>query len=705
MRKKLCFLILLIVLLASQPVLFTLGDEIAYTENHFVILYDTSASMENADPDHIVSDRIASFLNTIPKEQYPIKVSVVPFDTAPKTELLGTTDGYWYVSDKNDSATLKQIRDFTVNLKYDGEDTDIGSALEYCCKLLEKMRDGAGKCRQTVLFMTDGYIDYLARGDAQKKFAAVMQSYEKVKNVSEEFPEDCFFLGIIPQEDAFAGRVVYDESGENIKYYFDTDVPEEYQKELPAVADAVNYFGSRLVERQPENQIYCSRIKSIDWSGSDTENSFQNVYTEFFDTIFQTKTVMVQLSDDQKDYPFHIPDAISEVNITVTPETEGIKEKRETVSEFLETDAIAVLNESGLVDYTIRDSRSDITVSLMNPKSGNYTIRNTSDHPVAVTLQFTSYGDLRLQCEKQDYNVVLGQSAYIEGTVVSAGEAEISENVLESVTLWYREVNQDKTNEMESQGTRFFTDYIAKSTGSHYVSLGLTYDDTDKGGVTAFSKGNLVVSVNVPSVEYHITCETEKLQANKSALFRITPYSVIDGNEVGVAAADCEQYLGDDWKLEASNGKSCDLLLSEDGQSFEGQMVFEQAGEYEARFLNQGQEVDSLNLQVQDGAVSWLHILLDWIRAHWFILLAAIFVVVILAIILAVVSRRNRGPEHEIIVHYRGEEKRVPFELRENNKTSISFGGKNIEFSYSNGQIHASVDGQEYTVFGQHVYI
>lgn len=713
MRKKLCFLILLIALLTNRLAILALGDEIVYTENHFVILYDTSSSMVKVDVDHIISDRIASFLNTIPEEQYPIKVSVIPFDTTSETALPGSRDGYWYVTDKNDSGMLKQIRDFVANLDYDGEDTDIGGALEYCQNLLEQMRGGAGRCRQTVLFMTDGYIDYLERGDIQNKFTKVMQSYEKVKVAAEEFPEDCFFLGIIPQEDAFTDKVIYDESREGIIYYFDADVPEEYQRELPAVVDAMKYFCNRLVERQPEDQVYHSRIKSIDWSGNDTENSFQNVYTEFFDTIFQTKTITVPLLNSQEGYPFYVPDAISEVSITATPDAEGIAEKREIVSEFLTSDAIVISNEDGRANYITRDSRSDITFSLLDPESGDYMIKNMSDRPVAVTLQFTSYGDLRLRCEKQDYGAALGQTVHLEGEVVSAGGTEVSEYEMESVALWYREVNQDEMNEIGSQGTKFSTDYVAKTTGTHYISLGLEYNDMDRNGVTAFSREDLVIVIDVPSVEYRFTCEAEEIKVNQSAPFRVTPYSVVNGSEVGVAAVDCEQYLGDSWKVELTDGKSSVLQISEDGKSFEGQLFFEKAGEYEVRFVNQEEtEIYSLKLQIQDeeveteentkAAVPQQESALDKIKPT----LPYLFAAAILALILIIVlSRRNREKGCRINIHYSGKVKSFSFIMRENNSKSITIQGKRLTFSYWSGQIHYFVDGQEYRMTGHDVYI
>lgn len=713
MRKKLCFLILLLMLLTNCLAILALGDEIVYTENHFVILYDTSSSMVKVDLDHIIGDRIASFLNTIPAEQYPIKVSIVPFDTTPETAPPGSIDGYWYVTDKNDSGTLKQIRDYVANLDYDGEDTDIGGALEYCQNLLEQMRDGAGRCRQTVLFMTDGYIDYLGRGDIQNKFTKIMQSYEKVKKAAEEFPEDCFFLGIIPQEDAFTDKVIYDESRERIIYYFDADVPKEYQRELPAVVDAMKYFCNRLVERQPEEQVYHSRIKSIDWSGNDTESNFQNVYTDFFDTIFQTKTITVQLLNSQEGYPFCVPDAIVEVNITATPDAEGTAEKREIVSEFLASDAIVILNKDGRANYMTRDSRSDITFSLLNPERGEYMIKNMSDRAVAFTLQFTSYGDLRLRCENQNYNAILGQTIHLEGEVISSGGTEVSEHEMESVTLWYREINQEEMNEIGSQGTKFFTDYIVKTMGTHYISIGLEYDDTDRNGVTAFSREDLVIVIDVPSVEYRFTCEAEEIEVNQSVLFQVIPYSVMNGSEVGVAALDCEQYLGDFWKVETADGKSSVLQISEDGMSFEGQLFFEKAGEYEVHCVNQdGTENYSLKLQIQDekagieenteATVPQQKSMLDRVKQMFPYLFAAAILMLVLIIVL---SRRSRGKYYRINIHYNGKVKSFSFKMLENNSKFITIGGKRLTFSYWSGQIHYFVDGQEYGMTGHDVYI
>ena len=94
----------------------------AASENHFVIMYDMSWSMENADDR--LKGMVADFLLKVPSRLMPYKIAVIPFaGQCPQTDALENTEdgknGWWEIHTGNGEAREK-ITDALSQLAYTG---------------------------------------------------------------------------------------------------------------------------------------------------------------------------------------------------------------------------------------------------------------------------------------------------------------------------------------------------------------------------------------------------------------------------------------------------------------------------------------------------------------------------------------------------------------------------------------------------------
>lgn len=293
------------------------------SENHFAIVYDMSGSMKNADSR--LKGMVADFLLKVPSRLMPYKIAVIPFaDQCPQMDTLENTEDVWWEVQTGNGEAREKIKDSLSELAYTGTYTDIEGALRVCAKTLAAMREDGRACNQTVLFITDGLIDLRADrdGDTRSRIDNIITSGRNVPGIAKDFPNDCKFWAIMPDEETKNSFVTLDADGNILTYTQDELEVEEYQREgIRAVLTCLEDFCSRLNELGQEGMGTRAGTIPMNWT-EDTLQHFKAAYTEFFESLWDTTAVTRDQVDLDGGFEFFVPEGTAEVNVTVMPEIE-----------------------------------------------------------------------------------------------------------------------------------------------------------------------------------------------------------------------------------------------------------------------------------------------------------------------------------------------------------------------------------------------
>lgn len=591
MRKRIiCFLGVIYVLLF---VCTTTAANEETEEYHVVIMYDVSASMKDVDNKKQAADMIVRFVNQIPHNRYPLKVSVVPFATKPVSLAEKYAGGWWYLKDENEDIRLAELGEAVSTQEYDGKHTDIGQALQYCRDMLIDMRSDVKNCRQFVVFITDGLIDV----GKESEFVKNIDSYQKVLDAADTFPEDCCFLGIVPAEEAIADKITYKKDAEGnrkcVINYVGHPVPGEYQEEAVNVVNAMDRFIERLSARQPGKQLYKSKLENVNWNDKNVLKKLEKIYETFFEDIFNTGTIEVDGADLGDGYTFSIPeDMLVEAVANVEPEENAVEKKREIIQKIITDGGITVLREGKECQYKILNSRSSVTIKLINPNPGNYTIRCTVASNISCDLKFLAYGKVKMDADADVNTGVLGQSVRLQGKILKSDGESVSRETMDRIKVWIRNVNTGEKKELpNSENSEFSYDYVLDAVGDNYLTLGMTYDDSQEKdkmeGVSCFSAESEPFCIHVSDVDYELGDIPEKIYNWEKVTIPIIPYSILDDQKYSVDASVCYEKLNHSWVLSVNGQEQEKLILSEDGKSFVTEQIFKEKGRYNLEFQNE----------------------------------------------------------------------------------------------------------------------
>lgn len=592
MRKRIAYLLGMICMFLFLFCTIAAADE-EEDENHVVIMYDVSASMKDVDNEKQAADMIVRFVNQIPHNRYPLKISVVPFSTKPMSLAVKYPGGWWYLENENEDIQLEELGETVSVQEYDGKNTDIGQALQYCRDMLIDMRSGVKNCRQFVVFITDGLIDV----GKESEFIKNIDSYQKVLDAADTFPEDCCFLGIVPAEEAIADKITYKKDAEGnrkrVTNYVGHPVPEAYQEETVNVVCAMDRFIDRLSARQPSKQLYKSKLENVNWNDKNVLKKLENIYEDFFEDIFNTGTIEVGGVDLGDGYVFVIPeDMLVEAVANVEPEESAVEKKREIIQKIISDGGITVLRNGKECKYKILNSRSSVTIKLINPKPGNYTIRCTVAANISCDLKFLAYGNVNMEANTDVNTGVLGQSVRMQGKILKSDGAFVPEEMMDRIKIWIRNVNTGEKIELpNSENSEFSYDYVLDAVGDNYFTIGMTYDDSqEKGkinGVSCFSGESEPFCIHVPDVEYELGNIPEKIYNWEEVTIPIIPYSMLENQKYSIDASICQEKLNHSWSISVNGREQEKLALSEDGKSYVTEQVFEEKGRYDLKFQNE----------------------------------------------------------------------------------------------------------------------
>lgn len=575
--------------------------EMPEAENQFIIMFDVSGSMGDFDESKCIHDMIALFVDRIPKNQYPVKIAIIPFDTEPGN-LAGMDEKWWVIKDDNDIENKTKIKEKIAKLNYDGQDTDLGKAFRYCSELLAEMRIENKECRQVVLFLTDGIIDYASR---EKKLDRVLESYDTLMKAADTFPEDCYFLGIVPKGETIDKQVEYESREDSqapalrLIRYCKVAVPETYQERMEEAVNAMANFVARLKERQPEGQLYESRNVYVEFGNKQSSNEEKAevldqialTYDDFLQSVFHTKIISKDNIDLKQGYNFALSDVLDEVDISIIPNTGSIYERRDIVYRLLAEDCIHIDGYPNGSELEISGSGSAVTIKMMNPEPGNYCIRSDLEEQLLVKLKYAAYGNLNIVVQPPIARGLLGQEIEISGTVVDKCGKKLTEIQMQNIELWSRYTGENKYSVVEkTNGGDFTQKIVLKRPGENYITFGIEYNDeknnSSPSGVSNFTKEILPICVVVPKVMYQVLWDTDELTAQTRTTCRISPYSEWNEEVWNISAENCMTYLGDKWTMQINDVKT-EMKLSEDKNSFIAETVFPEPGNYLIEFINE----------------------------------------------------------------------------------------------------------------------
>lgn len=573
-------------------------------ENHFVIMLDTSGSMDKIDSEKQAGDIIMRFLNKMPLKTYPAKISIILFDTEPRDCLVEDGNPWCYINDGGKSD--QRIKDALSGIAYNGERTDIRKAMAHCKDVLQQMRDGVSASRQTVLFITDGFLD--VSGDEQNSnLDKTYASYQEMITLSEEFPADCCFLGIMPEAESVPKSVaVFSEDAEGnqiVVNYSSTPVEGEMQYKLMEVVEGLEEFCDELNKRHPLDQVYRSEAEKINLSGEEGNplNLIDEKYEEFFKSLFSTETKEYEKVNLNDGVDVTVPKFVGEVNIAIVPDGDSLEERRQKIMQLIGEAGLQILRDNNMaVDFILSYSDTSVNVKIVNPESGVYTLSSPQEIAGSVSLKFTSYGELELQCDDVSSENVLGDVLQIKGQVVDSKGEAIPESDMQNVKLWIKETDSDNRIEVtQIEGNTFYAEYLLNRVGSYYITMELEYSDWDTeeepAGITKFWSLSDPIHIEVPEVEYRFADFPEKSISYATVHFALRPFSNIDGNFLEVRAEDCEHFLGDKWLVRINGEEEGEAAADSLEAAFCFDKKFIYTGKYTVEFYNErtGQTLDT----------------------------------------------------------------------------------------------------------------
>ncbi|MFR8170926.1 MAG: vWA domain-containing protein [Marvinbryantia sp.] len=562
-------------------------------ENHFVIMLDTSGSMKNIDSQRQTGDMIMRFINKMPLASYPAKLSVMLFDTETRDCLVEDGNPWYYLPDG--SKGNQMIKNALGEIEYEGGYTDIRKALAHGMDVLQQMREGVSECRQTVLFITDGFLD--VAGDGQNSnLTNICSAYEEMIKLAEQFPEDCCFMGIIPEIESVPKSVaVFSEEGEKtVINYSETPVNgEEMQKYLMKVVNGVEEFSNILESRNPPTQTYRSKTEKIrlDDPGRSAMELIDEQYEAFFGALFHAKTKEIKTEDLADGVDVTIPEIVGEVNIAIVPDGASQEEILQKITKLTQDDGVRIKTGDSEVGFLMEYTDTSVNLKITDPQSGEYTLSSAEEIKGTVTLKFTSYGELKLQCEEVSTEHVLGDTLQIKGKLTGPNGEAVSDDCMKHVKLSVTEAGSDRELAItDVEGSSFTAEYPLNRTGAYYLTVKWEYSDLtseESVGITDCWDWGETIYVEVPEVEYALKEVPEKSICYENVPFVLKPYSIAAEKTLAVRAEDCEQFLEDSWIVRINGEEAGRAAADTQRGGFYFDKKFTEEGNYTVEFYNE----------------------------------------------------------------------------------------------------------------------
>lgn len=546
-------------------------------ENHFVIMYDMSWSMDNADDR--LKGMVADFLLKVPSQLFPYKIAIIPFaGKCPQTDILKNGESDWWDIQTANGQNRETIKTLLAGLEYTGSYTDIEQALQQCAKTLNAMRSDGKACNQIVLFITDGVID--VPGDAtnsvRSRIANIISSAERIPDIAEEFPNDCRFWAIVPDDLSKSAIITSDDDG-NILTYYGKTVEEDQRNGICAALTCLDDFCSRLNMLGPEGMNDRAGTIPMNWTEKTLQN-FRVAYTSFFESIWDTVTITKEQVDLSAGFEFSVPDGTAEVNITVMPEIEDATLCEAAAEQLLDNGMLSVTKDGLPQAFECEGSIYTVNVKLVDPPTGKYYLKTAGDKQYRFTLDFLTYNDLHISMLEQNITRALGSTVLLEGCIIDPQgtliTAQTEHNLILEACVSDESGNEWERPAVELDTGRFRCSFTASHVGDNYLTLYMTYDDTndpqDPSGISKFGHQERVV-IEVPEVSYRGEAVQHFLP--KVSLI-LQPYSEISGEQTDITAETTKKYLNDDWVLQLldEQGAQIDtdtpMQISEDGTYF-----------------------------------------------------------------------------------------------------------------------------------------
>lgn len=585
-----------VILISSYMVKLPVLSKEESKENHYIIIYDYSGSMDSIDKEREALDMVALFINKIPQEAYPMKLCVIAF--ADEINILkNKTEDWWEFEDVNDFQNRKWIRDQVAATEYNGEHTNIGGVMNVCVELLKKMDETAENCQQTVVFITDGYID-MEESQNESQMKNVIDSYDNLMNSAKEFPAGVNFFAIVPDKDYEPKEIV--RKNEKIVNYYHKNVRDDEQEDVEKVINAIDEFAGELKDKQIEGEKDRIRIEEINWNEPGALDKAEEIYTEFFDNIFDTKENKKKNINLEEGYGFYIPGGMDEVNITIVPEEERTEERRKAVKEIIDNNNIFVFKGKNVIVDSKKDtweadyfsnSRSAITININNPEEGDYYINSEKEMDVTVTLKFSVYGNFEFKISYNEPGVVLGEPLRFEGKILNDIGEDITNKLEKYITFYIKDNDEYMPLDVNITDKGIEFDYIFTSIGKHNIVIEGEYNDSTrndsgKNGVTGIVLRTERKEFEVPIVEYELLDLENQYDTYETIKIGICPYSMMGEEKVPIDPSRCMEYLGDKWVLVVDGETEEKLNINEADQTFEISKTFEKADNYKLQLKN-----------------------------------------------------------------------------------------------------------------------
>ena len=546
-------------------------------ENHFVIMYDMSWSMQNADDR--LKGMVADFMEQVPARLRPYQIAVIPFaGQCPQTDVLENTENgenSWWEIQTGNGETKEKIISALSQLTYTGSFTDIEGALRICAKTLAAMREDGGACNQTVLFITDGLIDLpgSSGGGSRSRVDNIIASGREVPSIAEDFPKDCRFWAIMPDEKTKSSFMTIDADG-SILSYNGMQVEEDQQEGLCDVLTCLEDFCSRLNELGREGMGTRAGTIPMNWT-EDTFQNFKAAYTKFFESIWGTTTVTRSQTELDNGFEFYVPEGTTEANVTVTPEIEDTSKCRLAAERLSREGGLFVTWNGEIYPAECNLSLLTVNIKLIDPPGGIYRIQTSIDQKCRFTLDFLTYSGLKIVTSEQSITQALGSTVKLNGNIVDTTGKQISEDTVHSLTLEAcisGEPGGDGDRiPIKLDGGSFQYSFTADRVGDSFLTLYVAYDDTDNPkGVSKFRRRE-TIAITVPEVSYRGEADRRLFCG---IVLDLRPYSSLPDRQAEVPAAAAKKYLNDDWVVQLLDGQGAQtspdisMELSEDGVCF-----------------------------------------------------------------------------------------------------------------------------------------
>lgn len=449
-------------------------------EYHFVVIYDVSTSMGVADSSKQIRDMIALLLDKIRSDMFPIKVAVLPFAGAcPAVTTMQNDKQSWWELESYKDTRMSDLKGKLKELEYTSIYTDIGGALQAGNDILSKMSKGVDSCTQTVLFITDGfpYLNSDPNSDTGKiDFEKTYGNLETIKAAAESFPDNAHFLGIVPDDSSRGNHLKYNDDDTKITEYYGIDVPERYGEQMVEVPKCMDRFCDALRNKQPEGQTNIVKLYKVEWD-SEAINAIDKIYMDFCEQIFSASITEITHQDMSDAVVFTIPEAVSEVNITIIPDAKTLSARKKAVERC---SATVSCGDMVYDDCVVPDSINEVTVRLVDPIAGEHTL--LCEGITFATLRFCTYGALQIVPDQKDLKGVAGEQMSISGRIVNGAQQQLSSDFQQFVKFSadgldrFDEVVVDES--LDAQG-RWNVSFTPTEAGKYEITLTIDYDDTN----------------------------------------------------------------------------------------------------------------------------------------------------------------------------------------------------------------------------------